>query len=308
MAKKRRKMTSTPKVVAPTTKKNTVEILPTRPQLQAIVNFLQRTVNDKGEARFVYRDLLQDPEVSAVLKTPSYVGPMFTYFMNEGYVERLRLAKKGEPSVWNVTKLITHHRELNTREDIGAYRKERAKASAKTQEVAAPTAQAQTVETPAQTHTEAPVASESATVNEDAVRELKQAIETMTQHLTSLPQEMGGHLNSISDKLSATVDTEAVDKLQKQVDQLTHDKQTLEDQLSTARAAITALEDTNKQNSHQIYRKGATILELVDRMIEIPAWAFKQNGPKMRNQIKADLDYILNQAGLEEEKKQEQLN
>lgn len=303
MPKKRRKVTSHPKVVAPTTKKNTVEIVPTREQLRAIVNFLQRNVDAEGKARFVYRDLVNDPEVSAVLKTPSYVGPMFTYFMNEGYVERLQLAKKGEPSIWNVSKLIAHHGDLNTREDLGTYRKERTNPNQLTATLPEPEAPKA-----AETAPTAPVASDSTPANDEAVRELKQAIEAMTQHLASLPQEMGGHLNAISNQLSATVDTEAVDTLQKQVDQLIKDKQELEDQLSTARSAITALEDSQQQNSHQIYRKGATILELVDRMIEIPAWAFKQNGPKMRNQIKNDLDYILNQVGLEEEKKQEQLN
>lgn len=294
---------------------NTVEIVPTQEQLKAMHTFLAEKALPNGEAHFTHNDAIEHPAIIKDVRSRTYIGGILSYLANEGYIRKIESGRRHNPTIWDVTYFLLNWQNVKTREEVGKFRivgrtpPTIARQSATVVEPQQPNLLEQLevemnrVADKATPSIEDVLADEPVN-NENILRELHTAIDQMTAHLKSLPGEMGTHLNSLSNKLEATTDTKALEALQAKVQQLESERDDLSDQLVTARAAISTLEQGNMSNSHQIYRKGSSILEMVDRMIKVPAWTLKQNGPKMRNEIKSDIEYILKQVGFEEQEKQ----
>lgn len=294
-----------------TGKTNTVEIVPTREQLMAMVSFLKEKVQPDGTAHFTHNDAMQNKEILEKLHSRTYVGGILSFLTNEGVIEKLQTGRRYNPTIWKVDALLDNPDGVRTREEVGKFRLVGRKPPEKQLQVDVVKKDADLFTAQETQRTSPPIEEllhdeQAESNNEQTLNQLKDAIVQMTAHLQSLPNEMGSHLSSLSDKLEATTDTKALEDLQAKVKQVEQERDDLRDELSTARGLISTLEQNAVSNTHQIYRKGSSILEMVDRMIKVPAWTLKQNGPTMRDEIRSDIEYILKQVGFEEEQTKEE--
>src|SRR5437764_12200511 len=101
------------------------EIIPSTAQLHAIKDYLNKYKDADNTIGFTVRMMFEDPIVSPYFGSISYLNGVITYLSNEDWLERTQLGRQGNPSTWNVTKLLDNLEDITTREKAGRTRPKR---------------------------------------------------------------------------------------------------------------------------------------------------------------------------------------
>lgn len=312
------------------------EIIPTREQLNAIVQYFRTYANEKGRINFTVRQVFENPIIAEHFGSISFINGILTYLTNERYLEKVYTGQRGIPSTWDATYLIKHPEDVITREEAGRSRPIRdeqmnlvlpenveIEVSHKREE---PQAKIQ-VEPQVQ------IMQPAKESNAEILAQLRETMKEMAGYLQNLPIEMGGHLRSISDKLDTTDETvitslrsqnhklvEENEAIQKQVDDLTNDlenaskekeelskeksiwneqKKDLSLEVQRLQNQLEEVGRNSNYNKHQVYRQRNLIMDEVDRMINSPAWTIRQNSVSYRNSIETKLNEIMKEVGID---------
>jgi uncharacterized protein YoxC len=303
------------------------EIIPSTAQLHAIKDYIEKNKDAQGNIDFSTRMLFESDIVSPYFGSISYLNGVVTYLLNEDWLERTALGHAGIPSSWNVNHFLSNIENILTREKAGRTRPKREVTEVK----AAVEPEVEIVRKPIIINSkETPAVSDN---NASVMVELKNAMTEMVSYLQNLPIEMGGHLNSIANKLEATDENlianlraeisslqnekaewknkqeevlKDMDGFMEEIDTLTNEKKDWEqkemDLTNEVQRLNTQLEEVGRNNNyskHHIYRQRNMIMDEVDRMINSPAWTMKQNSVAYRNSIESKLNEIMGEIGID---------
>lgn len=310
------------------------EVVPTLEQLMSIVEFFEKHATSVGRVNFTQRSMIESPIISAHFNSPSYLNGVNTYLTNEGFINKVEIGSRHMNSVWDVSKLLTDWENVLTREEVGSSKPTRDKnerlilpkgvevevirneeKGIRTEEVNVILSKSEVAPKKVLKY-QAPEVSKPD--NNEVMEQLKSAMNDMMGYLQNLPIEMGGHLRSISNQLDLTDET-ALIKLQKENKELQDkygalqikmenetnrwdaQKKDLEEEVLSLSLQLEEANSKPDVNTHQIYRQRNYIMDEVDRMLNAPAWSFKQNGPNHRNTIESKLDSIMEELGIEKQ-------
>lgn len=304
------------------------ELVPTKEQLMAVVEFFRRTATATGRVNFTQRQMFEHPAVAQQFKSASYLNGVTTYLANEGFVTKVEVGNRHLGSVWDVSKLIADYDQVITREILGIQKPQREETGElilpENVEIEIIRKEDKAPEEPKKVMKYIPP--EVPKQNNQAVmEELREAISDMMGYLQALPTEMSSHLRHISNQLELTDEArmaklqEDYSKLQQEHAALTQkygsfqikhentiatieaEKKDLEDEVRSLKTELEEVRGKANYNTTHIYRQRNYIMDEVDRMTNAPAWTLKQNKNHYRTSIEDKLDAIMKEIGIEKE-------
>lgn len=303
------------------------EIIPSTAQLHAIRDYIEKNKDENGNIDFSTRTLFESSIVNPYFGSISYLNGVITYLMNEDWLHRTVMGHAGVPSSWNVNKFLSNQENILTREKAGRSRPKREAIEMKA------TVQPEVEIIRKQLNEEEPEATAVSGSNAAVMNELKDAMSGIMDYLQNLPQEIGGHLSSIANKLESTDENlvnnlrteiqglksekillenkqedilKEVDGFMEEIDTLTNEKKEWEkkemDLTNEVQRLNTQLEEVGRNSNyskHAIYRQRNMIMDEVDRMINAPAWTMKQNSVAYRTSVETKLNEIMSEIGID---------
>lgn len=279
--------------------KGKYQVVPSKEQLIAVVEYFKQNMTDKGRIHFTQRKMLEDKSIAKHFRSPSYLNGVNTYLANEGFIDKLDIGSRHTKSVWDVSKLVSDWQQVLTREQVGTRPTPEKIQNVKVEVISAK-----------QEQKEAPQV--QPVNNTETIKELKGQIGDLIGYLQALPAEIGTNLNRITNKLDLA-DPSATQRLNEEVKELQGlneelktsvenvqaEKKDLEDEVQRLKSQLEEVSGKNNINTHQIYRQRNLIMDEVDRLISSPSWQIRQNKVNLRNSVENKLDIIMSEIGID---------
>lgn len=268
------------------TLKGKFEFVPTKEQLHILVTYFKKHADKNGVVNATQRQMLEDPSVRSIANSPAYLTGFTTYFQNEGWITRLQ-TDSHHKTAWDVNNILKNPEKVLTKEVVGLLKPRRDENNELIVK-----AKVEVVKESEATQVEADSIEEVSSEQINVMESLRSAVTDMQAYLQQLPEEMGGHLTKLSNKLDST--NPAIIKNLRQANvELLDEKNNLEKEVKSLKAELEEASGKENYSRDAIYRQRNFILDEVDRALNLPAWNIKHNKNNIRNTIEKHLDNIM---------------